>query len=334
MGPSEFYKGKWADKGGEIVNPIGCADCHDSKSVNLRISRPALKEAFERQGRDIAKATHQEMRSLVCAQCHVEYYFKGDGNYLTFPWDKGTTVEDIEKYYDEIEFKDWTHAISKAPMLKAQHPGWELFKAGIHAQRGLACADCHMPYKSKGGVKYSDHQVVSPLKNISSTCQVCHRENEDEIRRNVYERQEKNLSTRLIAENAIVKAHIEAKKAWDLGANENEMKLALKLIRHAQWRWDYAVASHGASFHAPLEVSRILGTAIVKAQEARVLISKILASKGYNKSVPMPDLSTKTKAHAFINLNLEKLKAEKNNFLKSIIPIWDKAAKERQNNWK
>ena len=33
------------------------------------------------------------MRSLVCAQCHVEYYFKGDGKYLTFPWDKGMTVE-------------------------------------------------------------------------------------------------------------------------------------------------------------------------------------------------------------------------------------------------
>ena len=57
--------------------------------MRLRISRPALREAFQRQGKDIEQVSHQEMRSLVCAQCHVEYYFKGKGNYLTFPWDKG-----------------------------------------------------------------------------------------------------------------------------------------------------------------------------------------------------------------------------------------------------
>jgi nitrite reductase (cytochrome c-552) len=51
--------------------------------MNLHISRPALIEAFQRQGKDITKATPQEMRSLVCAQCHVEYFFKGDGKYLS-----------------------------------------------------------------------------------------------------------------------------------------------------------------------------------------------------------------------------------------------------------
>ncbi|MGE5402337.1 MAG: ammonia-forming cytochrome c nitrite reductase subunit c552, partial [Ignavibacteriales bacterium] len=77
MGVANFYKGTWMDMGPEIYNPIGCQDCHDPKTMNLRITRPALIEAFQRQGRDITKATHQEMRSLVCAQCHVEYYFKG-----------------------------------------------------------------------------------------------------------------------------------------------------------------------------------------------------------------------------------------------------------------
>ena len=76
-GAADFYKDKWANLGSEIVNNIGCQDCHDPKSMNLRITRPALVEAFQRMGKDITKATHQEMRSLVCAQCHVEYYFKG-----------------------------------------------------------------------------------------------------------------------------------------------------------------------------------------------------------------------------------------------------------------
>lgn len=89
MGLENYYKGTWEELGPEIVNPIGCQDCHDPKTMNLRITRPALAEALQRQGKDIANATHQEMRSYVCAQCHVEYYFKGPGKYLTFPWDKG-----------------------------------------------------------------------------------------------------------------------------------------------------------------------------------------------------------------------------------------------------
>lgn len=75
-GVAKYYKANWAAWGSEIVNPIGCADCHDARTMELHISRPALKEAFARQGRDITKASHQEMRSLVCAQCHVEYYLR------------------------------------------------------------------------------------------------------------------------------------------------------------------------------------------------------------------------------------------------------------------
>ena len=176
LGVDSFYNNKWGAMGAEIVNPIGCSDCHDPEIMNLHISRPALIEAFQRQGKDITKATPQEMRSLVCAQCHVEYFFKGDGKYLTFPWDKGFTVEDMEAYYDEAGFYDYIHKLSRTPILKAQHPDYEIAQMGIHGQRGVSCADCHMPYKSEGGVKFSDHHIQSPLAMIDRTCQVCHRE--------------------------------------------------------------------------------------------------------------------------------------------------------------
>jgi len=140
-GAAAFYSGKWMEHIHDVTEPIGCLDCHDPKTMKLTVTRPALIEAFQRQGKDVRQATHQEMRSLVCAQCHVEYYFQGDGKYLTFPWDEGFTVEAIEEYYDNIRFSDWKHALSKAPMLKAQHPDYEVWKLGIHAQRGLACAD-------------------------------------------------------------------------------------------------------------------------------------------------------------------------------------------------
>ena len=200
VGPKEFYSGKWAKYGGEQVNPVGCADCHDEKTMDLKITRPALIEAFERQGKDITQSTHQEMRSLVCAQCHVEYYFDkkrplAEGTpYLTLPWDNGTTAEDMEAYYDAKEFKDWTHKLSKAPMLKTQHPGYELYSQGIHAKRGVSCADCHMPYRSEGGVKFTDHKIQSPLNNMSNSCVVCHRESEVELTRKAETRLSKALS--------------------------------------------------------------------------------------------------------------------------------------------
>ena len=325
-GIEEFYKAAWSEHGSEIVNPIGCADCHDPQTMNLAITRPALIEAFERQGRKIEDATPQEMRSLVCAQCHVEYFFKGDGKYLTFPWDGGMTVEDMEEYYDNSNYTDWTHSLSRAPMLKAQHPDYELFLLGPHAQRGLGCADCHMPYKSEGGIKYSDHQIVSPLKNISSTCQTCHRDSEANLTKYVYEYQDKALEIRNRIEAELTKAHIMAKTAWDNGAKESQMNQALQLIRQAQWRWDYAVASHGGSFHAPVETQRILAHSLDRSMQAQLELQKILFSLGISE-VTMPDVSTKAKAQKYINLDMQKLHNEKENWLKTTLPTWIEKAK-------
>ena len=329
VGIENFYKSRWSAFGDEIVNPIGCGDCHDPQTMNLTITRPALVEAFENQGRDIADATPQELRSLVCAQCHVEYYFKGDDKYLTFPWHNGFTVEDMEKYYDEVEHVDWTHALSKAPMLKAQHPDYEIFLLGPHSQRGLSCADCHMPYVAEGGIKYSNHQVMSPLKNISSTCQTCHRDSEDNLRNYVYEYQDKALEIRDRIEQELTKAHIMAKTAWEKGASEAEMVASLKLLRQAQWRWDFAVASHGASFHAPVETQRILAHSLDKSMLAQLELQKVLFTHGVT-DIQMPDISSKEKAQAYIGLDMPKLKSDKENWIKTVVPKWLESAKEKE----
>lgn len=327
LGIAEFYKQAWSENGSEIVNPIGCADCHNPETMELQISRPALIEAYERQGKKIEDATPQEMRSLVCAQCHVEYYFKGDGKYLTFPWDGGTTVEDMEEYYDNSEYADWTHSVSKTPMLKAQHPDYELFLLGPHAQRGLSCADCHMPYKSEGGIKYSNHQIMSPLKNVSTTCQTCHRDSEENLINYVYTYQDKALEIRDRLEVELAKAHIMAKAAWDSGANETQMKNALQLIRQAQWRWDFAVASHGGSFHAPVETQRILAHGLDRSMQSQLELQKILFSLGVN-DVEMPDLSTKAKAQEYIGLDMQKLRSEKDEWNKTVKPQWIETAQK------
>lgn len=321
MGVAEYYAGTLTSLGHEVQNHIGCQDCHDPQTMSLRITRPALAEAFARQGIDIENATHQEMRSLVCAQCHVEYYF-GDNNYLIFPWDRGYSAENMEFYKDSVGHTDWVHSISRAPMLKAQHPDYELYKTGIHAQRGVSCADCHMPYKREGGIKFTDHHITSPLQNIEATCQVCHRESEATLLANVYERQDKISELRRIVEKNLAQLHFEAGRAWDIGATEEEMEDVLQLIRHAQWRWDWVAAANGYGIHSPNEALRVLGTSIQKSQEARIILATVFARYGKEFPIEIPDISTKANAQEAIGLDMERQRQMKQDFKENVLPQW------------
>lgn len=338
-GEMEFFTGKWAKYGDEIVNPIGCGDCHDSSTMKLTLTRDYLKRGLEAEGRlKTADVTHQDMRSLVCAQCHAEYYFKktewddkGEKKtamVVTFPWNKGLSAENIEAYYDEYNFSDWTHQMSKTPMLKAQHPDYETFVTGVHYRNGLSCADCHLPYVREGGVKYSNHKIGSPLDNIANTCLNCHKGTEKEFRETVEKKLARKNELAKMATDVLAQAHLEAAKAWELGATEAEMKPALQDIRHGQWRWDYAVAGHGAFFHAPEETLRVLAGAINKGQDARLKLRIVLAK--YNAADYVgPDFSTKEKAQAIIGLPFEKLIEEKKTFLNTLRQEWIKQSEAK-----
>jgi nitrite reductase (cytochrome c-552) len=215
-------------------------------------------------------------------------------------------------------------------MIKAQHPDYELFMTGIHAQRGVSCADCHMPYKSEGGIKFTNHHMASPLQNISASCGVCHRESEENLLRDVYARQDRVKELLGLAQNALFHAHVEAKAAWDAGATPEEMKPVLRLIRHAQWRWDWVAAANGLGFHSPLEAARVLGNSIQKGEQARRELSVILAGHNVPLPVPMPDISTKEKAQAYTGLDMAAIEAQKLEFLENVVPKWDAEAKARE----
>ncbi len=335
----EYFTGKWAKYGDEVVNTVGCGDCHDNKTMKLTLTRDYLKRALDAEGRlKTADVTHQDMRSLVCAQCHSEYYFKktewedkGEKKtamVVTFPWNKGLSAENMEEYYDSYNFADWTHQLSKAPMLKAQHPDYETFVTGVHSRNGLSCADCHMPYVREGGVKYSSHKVGSPLDNIGNTCLNCHKGTEKEFRETVERKLARKNELAAMAMDILAKAHLEAAKALSLGATEDEMKAAQKDIRHGQWRWDYAVAGHGAFFHAPEETLRVLAGAINKGQDARLKLRIILAK--YNAAdFVAADFSTKEKAQAIIGMDYKKLVEEKKPFLNTLKQEWFKKAEAK-----
>lgn len=327
VGSQGFYDKKWFDWGAMVVNPVGCADCHDPESMDLRIPRQFLVDALEREGDPVENASDRRMRSLVCAQCHSEYYLKGENKEIVLPWDSGYTVEAIENYYDKIGFSDYIHKLSKTPVLKAQHPDFELAQMGIHARRGVSCGECHMPYVAGEVREYNNHHIQSPLAMIEKTCKSCHRESVEELRQDVYTRQNKVMELRNHLEKELAKAHIEAKFAWDKGATEKQMDPVLKLLRQAQWRWDFGIASHGAAFHAPQEVQRILGDALYKTMQARMVIQEILNKRGYNNEVPMPDISTKEKAQKYVGLDMQSELASKDEFLRTVVPEWEKEAK-------
>jgi len=265
-----------------VDHPIACIDCHDPKNMDLRVTRPGflngIKAYMKTKGIENydpnKMATRQEMRSFVCGQCHVEYYFKGDRKTLTYPWMKGIKVEEIEAYYDEVGFKDWTHAETSAPVLKAQHPEFEMWNQAIHSRSGVACADCHMPYMRDGAVKISDHHVRSPILNISRACQTCHPQPEEEMKARVEAIQDRTRKLLDRGQQALVDMYDEIKRAKDRGASEKSLEASLQLQRKAQFRLDFVAAENSMGFHAPQEAARILAEAIDYARQGEIAAAR------------------------------------------------------------
>ncbi|MEZ8734069.1 MULTISPECIES: ammonia-forming nitrite reductase cytochrome c552 subunit [unclassified Vibrio] len=340
-GEDGYFEGKWARLGNEIVNPIGCADCHDTQSEGfkngepaLKLTRPYVERAFDAIGKKFEDQGRLDQQASVCAQCHVEYYFTGPTKGVKFPWDKGTRVEQMEEYYDGIGFKDWTHKVSKAPMLKAQHPGYETWREGIHGKNKVACVDCHMPKVTKeDGTVYTDHKVGNPFDRFEDTCANCHTQSKETMRNIVSSRKAQVLNMKLTAEKQIVAAHFEAGAAWEAGATEQEMEPILLDIRHAQWRWDYAIASHGVHMHAPEIALEVLGTAVDRAADARTKIVRLLAKKGITDPIEIPDISTKEAAQKALGMDMDKMNAEKQHFLDTVVPKWEEQAEKREANY-
>ncbi|MBL1136232.1 MAG: ammonia-forming cytochrome c nitrite reductase subunit c552 [Chloroflexi bacterium] len=270
MGWEEFNHTPYNELADDIHTGSSCSDCHNPDTMELVITRPAFRNAMEARGVNLEEATRQEMRSYVCAQCHVEYYFKGDNKVLTFPWSQGFTIDDIEAHYDSYGFKDWTHAETGAPMIKIQHPEFEMWTTGIHARSGVACADCHMPYIRQGSIKISDHWLRSPLENINSACQTCHRWDEEELRDRVIDIQDTTAELLRKSEEAIISAIDTIVAAKEAGATDEDLAVAYQLHRSSQLRWDFVSSENSTGFHSPQEAARVLAHSIDLARQSEL----------------------------------------------------------------
>lgn len=290
-----------------------CADCHHPDDMSLRVTRPAYIKAMVARGYEVdekqgIKASRREMRSHVCQQCHVEYYFKKGSFELTFPWSKwpkgeGLKVEEIEAFYDEVGqqengFKyDWVHKDTGAPMIKIQHPETELFSSGVHARSGVACADCHMPFQREGALKVTNHKISSPLFNVNASCQTCHPQPEAEITDRVNAIQRSAAKTLREAEGAILaliddiksaKVKVVEGDAFKSKTTPEEQEVYLDSVlgparafhRRASLRWDFIASENSTGFHSPQEAARVLAQATDMARLGQLALQKSLQPLG------------------------------------------------------
>ena len=286
VGNGDMFKGfelinhmKYKEARQYVKHPIACIDCHDPQSMQLRVTRPAfingiraLKASQGVPDYDVNKmATRQEMRSYVCGQCHVTYYFKGPDKQLTFPWTKGLRVEDIIAHEDEAKVKEWEHPDTGAPLMKARHPEFEVWNMGVHARSGVACADCHMPYTRMGGLKISDHHVNSPLLKINRACQTCHHFPEEELRARAEDIQDHFFALRNTALDSLMDLIGDIKANKDK-ATAAQLTLARDAQRRGQFMIDFIMSENSMGFHAPQEAMRILGEAINLCRNGQVAL--------------------------------------------------------------
>jgi nitrite reductase (cytochrome c-552) len=159
-----------------------------------------------------------------------------------------------------------------APVLKAQHPEFEMWNQGIHARSGVVCADCHMPYKREGALKISDHHVRSPLLNINRACQTCHKWSEEELKARVEIIQTRTYNLRNLAMDALVDLINDIKAAKDAGRTDDAVVTAQDFQRRAQFYVDFIESENSTGFHAPQEAARILGESINFSRKGQVAL--------------------------------------------------------------
>ena len=307
MGHEAFSAKKFSEIKDQIAHSISCYDCHDPDTLALRSLRPAVLAGFKSRETTFDALTHQEKRSAICAQCHSTYHFAEETGVVTFPWSKGLLAENVEEYYTETGYSDWTHPISGTKMIKTRHPDYELYTTSLHYARNVSCSDCHLPYKTEGAEKFSDHHVRSPtvgithpLSNITNTCSVCHRWSEHDAKYQVEAIQTKVEEVRKRGMAMLARAHFDIAACMEAGATDEELVAVREELRYAQMHWDFVASSNGMGFHAPQESTRILSTALDRAAQVRIDCARILARYGHSEVV-YPEFNSFTRANAVVN---------------------------------
>jgi len=275
---------------------VACIDCHDNRSMDLKISRGfTLGKALAEIGVDATKISKEQGRTLVCAQCHVTYMIPKDKDMhstdVVFPW-KGSQVGhiSIENIIKQIKSSpangEWTQKVTGFKLGFIRHPEYELFSNDSpHWLAGVTCADCHMPSVTVDGKKVSDHRIMSPLKSDLKACAACHTESPEALRAKVYTIQDDTMVIYLktgYAAATDAKLFEMANKVAAAGTkiDRDLYAMAKENFEQAFYRVIFIGAENSTGFHNPKETMRVLMDAARYAAAAEVQLRQALAKAG------------------------------------------------------
>jgi nitrite reductase (cytochrome c-552) len=277
---------------------VMCIDCHNNKTMDLQLSRWTLIQGLKDIGKDPTTLGRQEMRTLVCAQCHVSYVIKKDADMKSidvfFPWqgskEGDISIENIIKVIkSDPSYLEWKQSVTGFKMGFSRHPEYEVFsRGGTHYTAGVACADCHMQYMRVGVNKISNHNVGSPLWQGMVACQQCHAESPDWLKARVLAIQDRTTSllNRAGYATAVTAKLFEAThKAQAEGKNIDKglYDKAKDLYFEAFYRINYIGAENSVGFHNPTEAARICGDTVAFAEKSSALLRQALAQAGVSQ---------------------------------------------------
>jgi nitrite reductase (cytochrome c-552) len=274
---------------------VACIDCHDNKTMDLKLSRWTLDKALKDMGKDPNTLTRQEKRSLVCAQCHVSYIIPKDKEMKSigvfFPW-QGSKVGDIsveniiKVLKSDPSYLEWKQTVTGFKLGYSRHPEYEFYsRNSTHWKADVACADCHMPYIRVGVNKISNHNVGSPLKDHLRACQQCHAETEEWLKDRVIVAQERTVTLLLRAGYATAAAAkiievVNKAQAEGKPIDKDLYQQAKDLYEEAFYRVNYVGAENSVGFHNPTESERICGDAVAMASKSAALGREAAAKAG------------------------------------------------------
>ena len=253
----------------EVNNPISCYSCHRNEpGKNIQVTKPQLQVALEKLDFE------PKSGSLACAQCHVEYYLHPETREVILPWDNGLGVDEIEGYFDDINHFDWKHPRTGTPLIKVQHPEFEMYLGSLHDNLGLGCTDCHMPVVEENGESYRSHWAKSPLKTVNESCGRCHGDDGEAVIAWVEEIQKEIDAKQAEVSDLIVQLINEFSDLVEQRAlDEETVEQLWNLHRKAQYRWDFVFVENSTGFHNPSLARRVLEDAKNYAEEALEILA-------------------------------------------------------------
>jgi nitrite reductase (cytochrome c-552) len=236
----------------DVNEPLSCYNCHGNNAPTLTLTHTYLADAM---GEDLENV---DARNLVCAQCHVDYYFHPETKATTLPYAnlEGIHPDEMLAYYnsylvDGKPYADYVNPRTGVRQIMVNHPEMETFlsEGSVHRDK-FTCADCHMGTATAAdGTTYKNHMLTSPLDNedlLANTCSQCHSDLKSEVAA-IQEEAERRTYAIGYELELLTEKLAAAVESGDY--TEQELDAIRSLARDGQFYWNFVFVENSEGAH-------------------------------------------------------------------------------------